>query len=71
VGSGQKYPLSEDKSVYKSTRIFHAYTITVRNIPKNSYVLGNTENVNAIMTSRQCIPTMPERNMYPLLGDTG
>jgi hypothetical protein len=71
VGSRQKYPLREDKSIYKSMRIFHAYSITVINIPEKSYILGNTENINAIMTSRQCIPTMLERNMYPLLGDMG
>jgi len=68
VGSRQKYPLRQDKSIYKSLRIFHAYSITVINISENSYVLGNTENINAIMTSRQCIPTMLERNMYPPSG---
>jgi len=62
-------------------RIFHAYSITVIKIPKNSYTLGNTENINAIMTSTEYIPkatkkkknmpTMLERNMYPLLGDMG
>lgn len=71
MGSRQKYPIREAKSIYKSLRIFHIYSITIIHIPKNSYVLGNTENINANMTSRQCIPTVLERNFYPPLGDTG
>jgi hypothetical protein len=65
MGSRQKHPLREDRSV------FHAYSITVINIPKNSYVLENTENINAVMTSRQYIPTLLERNMHPLQVDMG
>ena len=40
----------------KSMKIFHAYTISVINIPKNTYVLGNTENINAIGTTMEYIP---------------